>query len=302
MPEEAIQEVTQPEIMPPMPEIKFSSSASIGKLVGALAKAQLGFKAIKKDTSNPYYGSKYADLAGAIEATQPSLAKNGLVVIQLPRTNIAAKTQTLNTILLHESGEWISGELEVPATMMGKDRSIKFDVQSVGAAMTYCRRYSYQAIIGVAAEADDDGNTLSRKALETADEYDQRTEDQKIVMPAQAQAMHEAMKRSGKSEALVSGYLKEKGYKQFEQVLRSDFQIVLKWLNTAQKASGADLTPDLEKSVREATNKKLWALAAEKGIPEGDIKTYAYEKFKVDSMTRLAPEQLKDVVEWVKLL
>lgn len=289
MPEEAIQEVK-------IVKQSLTLSPEIDKLAISLAKARAKFERVIKDASNPFFKSKYADLSNIIEATALPLAENGLSIIQGPG-KIADGRVELTTIMLHSSGQWIRCESEMLVA--------KQDAQGIGSAITYGRRYAEQSILNVAGE-DDDGNAASSKGkpsvTESNDQYDQRTEDQKVVMQAQAQALHEAMKRTGKSEALVSGYLKEKGYKQFEQVLRSDFQTVLKWLNTAQKASGADLTPDLEKSVREAINKRLWALAAEKGIPEGDIKTYAYEKFKVDSMTRLGPEQLKDVVDWVKLL
>lgn len=285
MPEEAIQASS-----------KFSHSPTIGAIAAALAKAHGSFKQVLKSTENPYFKSKYADLAELIDATKEGLSANGLAVIQSPGEIVGNKVY-LTTMLVHSSGEWFRDELGMPMA--------KADAQGAGSAITYARRYSYGGVLSIAGEPDDDANVAtgkSEKARESNDQYDQRTEDQKVVMPAQAQALHAAMKRTGKSEALVSGYLKEKGYKQFEQVLRSDFQTVLKWLNTAQKASGADLVPDLEKSVREATNKRLWALAAEKSIPEGDIKRYSYDRFKVDSMTYLSSENLREVLEWVKTL
>lgn len=275
---------------------KFSHSPTIGAIAAALAKASAQFTTVTKGTENTYFKTKYADLSALIEATQKGLAANGLAVIQSPG-EISGNKVYLTSMLVHSSGEWFRDELGMPMA--------KADAQGVGSAVTYARRYSYGGLLSIAGEPDDDANIAtgkSEKARESDEQYDQRTEDQKVVMPAQAQAMHDAMKRTGKPEALVTAYLKEKGYKQFEQVLRSDFQTVLKWLNTAQKASGADLTPDLQKSVRDAVNKKLWATTAKKGIPEGDVKTYAYEKFKVDSMTKLSTEQLRDVLEWVNLL
>ena len=131
-------------------------SESIGKLVEALAKAQAKFSALKKDTENPYYHSKYADLSQVIAATQSALSAEGLVVVQTPISN--ERTAGVRTILAHSSGEWIASECLLPAVMTGKDGRERFDSQSVGSAITYARRYSYQAVIGVAAETDDDGN------------------------------------------------------------------------------------------------------------------------------------------------
>lgn len=135
-----------------------SMSPTIGQLAEALAAAQLEFEPIKKDSDNPYFNSKYADLASIIRGTQPALAKNGLVVMQSPIVQVENQKAGVLTMLAHKSGEWMSDELILPATMLGKDKTIKFDAQSVGSAITYARRFSYQSIIGVAAEVDDDGN------------------------------------------------------------------------------------------------------------------------------------------------
>jgi hypothetical protein len=125
-------------------------------LVTALAKAQLDFKPIRKKETNPAFHAKYSDLPTIIAATQEALAKNNLVVMQMTRSEFGAddaKMLTITTILAHGSGQWISTDLTLPAMM--RDR---FDAQSVGSAITYARRYSLQAMLGVAADDDDDGN------------------------------------------------------------------------------------------------------------------------------------------------
>lgn len=135
-----------------------SKSDSIGKLVEALAKAQLKFDPVLKDSDNPAFRSKYADLQSVISATAKHLAGEGLVVIQMPQASLGAdnKTLTLTTMLAHTSGEWIASDLTLPATM--RDR---LDAQAIGSAITYARRYGMQSILGVAAEVDDDGNSAS---------------------------------------------------------------------------------------------------------------------------------------------
>ncbi len=137
----------------PVVQNKMHHSPTMGFIAKSLSNAQLNFHAVLKANENPAFRSKYADLATVIGATQEALAKEGLVVIQSPTTK--GKDLTLTTMLLHSSGEWLSSELTMPATMRER-----FDAQSVGSAITYARRYALQAMIGVAGE-DDDGNAAT---------------------------------------------------------------------------------------------------------------------------------------------
>lgn len=152
-----------------MSELPIKRSEAFGQLVAALATAQQSFGPLVKTHVNSYTGKKYADLADVIAATQPSLSKNGLSVIQVPIRKDDAQEAGVLTILAHSSGEWISVELILPATMLAKDGRIKFDQQSIGSAITYARRYTWQALVGVAAEEDDDGNAAT-------DQYDPRVD------------------------------------------------------------------------------------------------------------------------------
>jgi hypothetical protein len=140
-------------------KISWSMSPTIGKLVEALAAAQLDFAPILKENINPAFRSKYSDLATIIAATQKPLANNGLVVMQMTRSDFGqddAKMLTVTTMLAHTSGEWIASDLALPAMM----REV-FNSQSVGSAITYGRRYGLQAILGVSAEVDDDSNAAA---------------------------------------------------------------------------------------------------------------------------------------------
>lgn len=128
-------------------------SEQINELVVALTKAQAEFKPILKETDNPAFRSKYADLSTIIAATRPALNSNGLVIIQGVECLMDIQVTKIETLLAHVSGQWISEELHLPATM--RDR---FDAQAVGSSQTYGRRYAMQAILGVAADVDDDGN------------------------------------------------------------------------------------------------------------------------------------------------
>jgi hypothetical protein len=174
---------TEQAIEQPMSDLNIGSlshSPTIGKLAGALAAAQLEFLPIFKENENPAFRSKYADLATVIAATQKPLAKQGLVVVQSPTTE--GKDVILTTLLLHSSGEWLSSSLTMPGTMRDG-----FTAQTIGSAVTYSRRYALQAIIGVAADVDDDANAASGVGSKAAA---QAVAQEKI-------AAHEAKKANG---------------------------------------------------------------------------------------------------------
>lgn len=135
-------------------------SESIKELANALAKAQSAIKGALKDSANPFFKSKYADLASVVEAIREPLAYNGLSYVQVSheRDNAAA----IETVILHSSGEWHScGIVSVPVS--------KADAQGFGSAMTYARRYSLSAAFGVAPE-DDDGNAAAKNPPKVKEE------------------------------------------------------------------------------------------------------------------------------------
>lgn len=124
-------------------------SESIKEIATALSKAQGAFDHAKKDVKNEFFKSRYADLASVIDAAKMPLAENGLSVCQIIDTNENNET-ILETILMHTSGEFLSGRFLI--------RPTKNDPQGVGSALTYARRYAFSAITGIAADDDDDGN------------------------------------------------------------------------------------------------------------------------------------------------
>ncbi len=138
----------------------FEASLELGELFGALAKAQGEMGAAIKDSENPYYSSKYADLNSVIQAAKEPLSKNGLAIIQLLQS--AGGEVTVDTLLTHESGQWIKSSLQLKSIKTKKVNgqtieTPRNDVQGYGSTITYMRRYAYAAIIGL-AQADSDGN------------------------------------------------------------------------------------------------------------------------------------------------
>lgn len=125
-------------------------SELLNELGTALAKAQAEMKNAKKSSNNPFFKSKYADLAEIIDTLRPAFGPNGLSVVQMPCGD--GETVSLRTMLLHSSGQYIAEVCSV--------RPTKSDPQAAGSALTYLRRYSLAAFTGIAQE-DDDGNEAS---------------------------------------------------------------------------------------------------------------------------------------------
>lgn len=125
---------------------------AIDQLAAALVAAQAEFAAIPKTADNPFFKSKYADLATVISHTQPVLAKHGLAVSQHPTVDDGEPA--LTTMLIHSSGQVLMSKMRLCAS--------KHDPQGQGAAITYARRFAYMAVLGLVADVDDDGNTASR--------------------------------------------------------------------------------------------------------------------------------------------
>lgn len=128
-------------------------SPSIGALAQALAKAQGAMGGALKDSSNPFFKSKYADLESVWSACRKALADNGLAVIQT--TDHADSGIRIITTLVHSSGEWVRGVLPI----MAKDQT----PQGTGSAITYARRYALAAIVGV-YQTDDDAEAAHGRA------------------------------------------------------------------------------------------------------------------------------------------
>ena len=113
----------------------------------ALAAAQQEMDGALKQSENPHFRSKYADLGNVIDACMPALNKHGIAVVQpIESTELGS---VVKTVLIHESGESLS--CSVPL-ILGKQ-----DMQGFGSAVTYARRYGLMAMAGIAPE-DDDGN------------------------------------------------------------------------------------------------------------------------------------------------
>jgi hypothetical protein len=133
------------------PVIEFSQSRSL--IAKALLSAQGALKPLVKKTDNTYYGTRYAELADVIDASKPALEGAEIVLIQGAAASEDGCAVNIETMLLHApSCEWVRTVLRLKPS--------KSDAQGIGGAITYGRRYSLQALLGLAAQGDDDdGNS-----------------------------------------------------------------------------------------------------------------------------------------------
>lgn len=127
-------------------------SEAINELALALAKAQADITGALKDSSNPFFKSKYADLASCWDACRKQLSANGLSVVQT--TDWVDGTVLVRTMLMHASGQWVAGILPVKTKDDGP--------QAQGSGITYARRYALAAIVGL-AQIDDDAEAAQAR-------------------------------------------------------------------------------------------------------------------------------------------
>jgi len=141
-----------------------NKSEQINELATALAKAQGAMTFASKDTTNPFYGKKYADLANVLEALRKPLSENSLSIVQGPEHSTDHSTVSVTTLLMHASGQWIETVLTLPVVREKKGEGfvIANDPQAVGSAITYARRYAAAAMAGITQD-DDDANSASGK-------------------------------------------------------------------------------------------------------------------------------------------
>lgn len=131
----------------------YSQSQTISKIAPALLKAQRIIGAAKKDSVNPFFKAKYADLGSVMEVCKDPLNENGIAILQ-PIVSNGVGVYVLTT-LLHESGEFISSQLRIAAKN-------EHDPQAQGSAITYARRYALQSMLSIPVEDDDGEGAMKR--------------------------------------------------------------------------------------------------------------------------------------------
>ena len=134
------------------------TSESRTEVFKAFISAQSSFSKVLKEKNNPFFHSKYADLAAYLNVCNPALKENDLGLIQDMKSEMVDGQIKLSvtTLLVHTSGEWLESE---PFNLYSND----LKAQAIGSLSTYARRYSLASTLGMAQE-DDDGNDASKTA------------------------------------------------------------------------------------------------------------------------------------------
>ncbi len=133
-------------------------SETITKISAALNAAQKEMGNASKGASNPFFKSKYADLNAIREACIPVLNEKGVTVLQ--PTTVENGKAYVETILLHDSGEFLSSLTEIIANKVN-------DAQAHGSGVSYARRYGLQSFLCIGAE-DDDGEKAHGRSVQPA--------------------------------------------------------------------------------------------------------------------------------------
>lgn len=193
-----------------------NTSEQVDKIFPALIKAQSEMGNAKKGTVNPFFKSKYADLAEIIEVSKSVLTENGLGVIQSPGGN--GNTVTVTCRIIHVSGQWIEDVITLNA--------IKNDPQAIGSAITYGRRYQLAALFNIAQE-DDDGNSASDGNRDTGNSKPSAQPSNKAETEKQTVIL-ESYINSG----IVSGENKDKAQRAIDS---GNLENIIKWNAWAKK-------------------------------------------------------------------
>lgn len=127
-----------------------TTSETIGAIAPALIKAQSQMQGITKEGKNPAFRSKYVTLDSILDTLRPILTSNGLMLTQGSTPPWGVESITVESRIIHTSGEWIATTVTIPVT--------KPDAHGLGSALTYGRRYSVSALLAISADEDDDAN------------------------------------------------------------------------------------------------------------------------------------------------
>lgn len=136
------------------------TSEKTDKILELLAKVKTELTAVTKDSNNPFFKSKYADLNSHLDAAEPLIEKHGGILLQPVNSvlNIPIPSSTVESLIFHvASGQFVSSEMVLILP--------KNTMQDAGSAVTYARRYTLGALLSMKAE-DDDANVASGREIQ----------------------------------------------------------------------------------------------------------------------------------------
>lgn len=214
-------------------------SETIGEISKALTQAwgkvesPKHNKTVEVKTKSGYtYTFDYTDLKGILDAVKKPFKENGITIIQQPYTEQTERGTTIcvDTMLLHSSGEWMRSQpLKLP---------IQNNIQDVGGQITYMKRYSLSAMLGISAEDDDDAN------MSDGNEFDYGQKQANPITPEQVgmiktKALQLAQLRKVKDQAIYANL----GIKDIEKIDSTFADTAISrldaWIENAKKEQGA---------------------------------------------------------------
>ena len=215
------------------------TSQELQQLAEALAKAQAELSPVPFDSNNPYYKSRYASLSAVIAEVRKVLPKHGLSIVQTPTSHMEFGIfyVGVETMLIHDSGEWIKSTVSVPvvATELIEVFTKRFNkdgdayyaspniLQEAGKIITYLRRYGIVSILMLSAEEDIDGNEPVQQVqpavrkVEAKKSVSEKKSDEKVVddkkqpsRPYSPEELKIALNRAAENPKLIPGSEKER--------------------------------------------------------------------------------------------
>lgn len=208
-------------------------TAQHNNIAKALAAAQSEMGRAVKQSTNPHFRSKYADLGNVMDACMEALTRHGISVIQPIRENEFGRSVV--TVFLHESGE----TLENPVPLItGKN-----DMQGLGSAYTYARRYGLMGLAGIAPE-DDDGNAAvaSQEMRPREKSWEQTILDE---LPPNAT-------QQDKARAIADAVIDQWGRKKSEGELSNEWDRRKAWIDRIEKAF-----PEIHREIVDAYENRM---------------------------------------------
>lgn len=215
------------------------TSQELQQLAEALAKAQAELSPVPFDSNNPFYKSRYASLSAVIAEVRKVLPQHGLSIVQTPTSHMEFGIfyVGVETMLIHDSGEWIKSTVSVPvvATELIEVFTKRFNkdgdayyaspniLQEAGKIITYLRRYGIVSILMLSAEEDIDGNEPVQQVqpavrkVEAKKSVSEKKSDEKVVddkkqpsRPYSPEELKIALNRAAENPKLIPGSEKER--------------------------------------------------------------------------------------------
>lgn len=199
-------------------------SENITEIAKSLAAAQSELRNTPASAVNPHFKSRYTPLDDILDMAREVLPKHGLSVLQ--SVSGASETITVTTMLMHTSGQWLESD---PLTMKAE----RTTPQGQGSAITYARRYSLSAMLGVATDPDDDGNDAEKiEPKQKAESKPKQSPDEEVLTNAELRQLNKlCVDDKGNLDQAQAERLKDiysaKGYGSFREIKRKDFKEIL---------------------------------------------------------------------------